>query len=49
MCDSRSKEGPFVRTADKLIEIKEIQFPGAKRMEAKAALLGHQLLGKVFE
>ena len=43
------KKGLFVRTADKLIEIKEIQFPGAKRMEAKAALLGHQLLGKVFE
>ena len=43
------KKGLFVRTADKLIEIKEIQFPGAKRMEAKAELLGHQLLGKVFE
>lgn len=43
------KKGLFVRTADKLIEIKEIQFPGAKRMDAKAALLGHQLLGKVFE
>ena len=43
------KKGLFVSTADKLIEIKEIQFPGAKRMEAKAALLGHQLLGKVFE
>ena len=43
------KKGLFVRTADKLIEIKEIQFPGAKRMEAKAVLLGHQLLGKVFE
>ena len=43
------KMGLFVRTAYKLIEIKEIQFPGAKRMEAKAALLGHQQIGKVFE
>lgn len=43
------KEGLFVRTADKLIEIREIQFPGARRMEARAALLGHRLLGRVFE
>ena len=43
------KKGLFVSTAEKIIELKEIQFPGAKRMEAKAALLGHQLLGKVFE
>lgn len=43
------KKGLFVKTGDgKLIEILEIQFSGSKRMEAKTALMGKQLLGKVF-
>ena len=42
------KKGVFVQTADELIEITEIQFSGAKRMSAKAAVLGHPLEGKVF-
>lgn len=42
------KKGVFVETADELIEITEIQFPGAKRMSAKNAVLGHPLEGKVF-
>lgn len=42
------KKGVFVQTADELIEITELQFSGAKRMSAKAAVLGHPLEGKVF-
>ena len=43
-----AKEGLFVNCADELLEILELQFPGAKRMRAKAALLGRPLLGKVL-
>lgn len=43
------KKGLFVQASDRLIEIKELQFPGAKRMEAKAVLLGHRLENRVFE
>ncbi len=44
-----AKKGLFVKTGDgKLIEILEIQFSGSKRMKAKTALLGKQMLGKVF-
>lgn len=42
------KEGLFVYTADGLIEIKELQFPGGKRTDAKSILRGRALLGKVF-
>lgn len=43
-----SKQGVFVQTADELIEITQLQFAGAKRMDAKTAVLGHPLAGKVF-
>ncbi|MBQ2662513.1 MAG: methionyl-tRNA formyltransferase [Clostridia bacterium] len=44
------KKGLFVKAGDgKLIEILEIQFPGSKRMSAKNALMGKQMMGKVFE
>ena len=43
-----SKLGLAVKTGDGLIEIVEIQFPNAKRMEAKAALNGKKLLGEAF-
>lgn len=43
-----AKRGVFIQTADYLIEITELQFPGAKRMSAKTAVLGHPLQGKVF-
>ena len=43
------KEGLFVTAGDGMIEILELQFPGAKRMEAKDAMRGHDLLGKVFQ
>ncbi len=42
------KEGLFVRCSDGLIEILELQYPGAKRIDAKSFLCGHELLGKVF-
>lgn len=42
------KEGIFVQTGEGLIEIMELQFPGGKRIDAKAALLGHPLRGKRF-
>ena len=42
------KAGLFVRTGDGVIEILELQFPGARRMSAKETLLGRPLLGKVF-
>lgn len=42
------KEGLFVQTGDGLLEILELQFPGGKRMDAKAALLGRSLAGKRF-
>lgn len=42
------KEGLFVQTGEGLLEIVELQFPGGKRMAAKAALLGHPLQGKKF-
>lgn len=40
-----AKRGLFVATGDGLLEILELQFPGAKRMAAKAALLGHPMAG----
>jgi len=43
-----AKNGVFVQTADELIELVEIQFPGAKRMSAKAAALGRAMEGRVF-
>lgn len=43
------KQGLFVCTGDGLIEIAELQFSGAKRMDAKSALMGKKLLGRVFE
>ncbi len=42
------KRGLFVGAGDLLVEILELQFPGAKRMEAKAALLGRPLAGRVL-
>ncbi len=42
------KEGLFVQTGEGLIEITELQFPGGKRMGAKAALMGHPMAGKRF-
>ena len=45
---ANSKEGLFVQTAEGLLEITELQFPGGKRMEAKAALLGHPMQGRRF-
>lgn len=44
-----AKKGLFVKTGDgRLLEILEMQFSGSKRMEAKTALMGKQMLGKVF-
>ncbi len=42
------REGLFVDCGDELLEIMELQFPGAKRMDAKTALRGRALLGKVL-
>ena len=42
------KRGLFVQCADGLIEIRELQFAGGKRMDAKAVLNGKKLLGKVL-
>lgn len=44
-----SKKGLVVKTGDGYIEIRELQFPNAKRMDAKAALNGKKLLGVVFD
>lgn len=44
-----AKRGLFVNAGDGLIEILEMQFPGAKRMAAKMALLGHPLAGRTFQ
>lgn len=44
-----SKKGLVVKTGDGYIEIRELQFPNAKRMDAKAALNGKKLLGRVFD
>lgn len=43
-----AKRGLFVDAGDGVLEILELQFPGAKRMDAKAALRGHDLAGKVL-
>ncbi|MBQ9832578.1 MAG: methionyl-tRNA formyltransferase [Clostridia bacterium] len=44
-----AKKGLFVKAGDgKLLEILEIQFAGSKRMNAKNALMGKQMLGKVL-
>lgn len=40
------KEGLFVQTGDGLLQITSLQFPGGKRMDAKAALLGRPMAGK---
>ena len=45
---ANDKEGLFVYTADGLIEILEMQYPGGKRMSAKNILRGRELLGRVF-
>lgn len=42
------KEGLFVRTLDGLIEILELQYPGAKRIDAKSFLRGREMRGKVL-
>lgn len=42
------KAGLFVQTGDGLLQITSLQFPGGKRMDAKAALLGRPLAGKRF-
>ncbi len=42
------KEGVFVVTGDGAIELIELQYPGAKRMDAKASVLGRPLAGKRF-
>jgi methionyl-tRNA formyltransferase len=42
LCADR-KKGLIVATGDGAIELCEIQAPGAKRMEAKAYLLGHSI------
>lgn len=44
-----SKKGLIVKTGDGYIEIRELQFPNSKRMDAKAALNGKKLLGRVFD
>ena len=43
-----AKQGLFVDAGDGVLEILELQFSGAKRMDAKTALRGHALAGKVF-
>lgn len=45
---AESRRGLFVKCADGLIEICELQFAGGKRIEAKAALNSKKLLGRVF-
>lgn len=42
------RQGLFVDAGDGVLEILELQFPGAKRMDAKTALRGHDLSGKVL-
>ncbi len=43
-----SRRGLFIAAADSLIEVTELQFRGAKRMDAKAALNGRNLKGCVL-
>jgi methionyl-tRNA formyltransferase len=43
-----AKRGLLVDAGDRLIEIAELQFPSAKRMDAKTALLGRPLAGQTF-
>lgn len=43
------QNGLIVKCGDGDIEILELQFPGLKRMSAQAAMLGHELVGKVFD
>ncbi|MBO4848702.1 MAG: methionyl-tRNA formyltransferase [Clostridia bacterium] len=43
-----SKRGLFVKCSDGLIEIRELQFAGSRRMEARAALNSRNMLGKVL-
>ncbi|MCR5809682.1 MAG: methionyl-tRNA formyltransferase [Clostridiales bacterium] len=43
-----SRKGLFVKCADGVIEIAELQFAGSKRMETKAALNSRKLLGAVL-
>ena len=43
------QNGLIVKCGDGDIEILALQFPGSKRMSAQAAMLGHELVGKVFD
>ena len=43
------QNGLIVKCGDGDIEILELQFPGSKRMSAQAAMLGLELVGKVFD
>ena len=45
---ANAKKGLFVKTGDGIIEISVLQFPGSKRMAAKAALNSRKLLGEIF-
>ena len=43
-----SRRGLFVKCGEGVIEVAELQFAGSRRMEAKAALNSHKLLGRIF-
>ena len=43
------KAGLIVRTGDGFISLDEVQFPGGKRMSAKAAMNGKKLAGAAFD
>ncbi len=42
------KIGLFIKTGDGIIEVKELQFQGSKRMDAKSLLLGKKLQDRKF-
>ncbi|MEG1548605.1 MAG: methionyl-tRNA formyltransferase [Clostridia bacterium] len=43
------KEGVFVNTGDGLLELLELQFPGAKRMDARTCAHGRSLAGRLLK
>lgn len=43
-----SKDGLFVRCADGLLELAELQLSGGKRMDGKTFLCGNPIVGKIF-
>ena len=47
-CVGDAREGLFVKCADELLELLEVQAPGGRRLDGRAFLRGRPLAGRVL-